>query len=230
MRTDPHHKPAPASAGISSQDPHRWAGRATAINRLKASPTARVTGPAAIRARSADTPTPRSANAVGMITGDRRTDGDRQAGGQKRRPHRARLPGVEQDPDREQRAGQWDRIHRAQPGPRRAGQQDLPVAAVRVVSAIRHRNRLALLRIGAGPLRAPATRPIRPAAPAARRRCPGNRGMRARSRRRSASGGTSARRRNSHQPRPARAAPIIGPTTRRIGLLAATPASSAPKV
>ncbi|CAG6908963.1 hypothetical protein PICSAR15_01629 [Mycobacterium avium subsp. paratuberculosis] len=46
----------------------------------------------------------------------------------------------------------------------------------------------------------------------------------------SASGGTSVRRRSSHHPSPASAAPTIGPSTRRIGLLAATPASSAPKL
>ena len=44
----------------------------------------------------------------------------------------------------------------------------------------------------------------------------------------SASGGTSVRRRSIHQPNPASAPPIIGPTARRTGLLPVTPASRVP--
>ncbi len=57
-----------------------------------------------------------------------------------------------------------------------------------------------------------------------------SRGTRSRRAMVSASGGTSVRRRSSHHPSAANAAPIIGPTTRRIGLLAATPASRVPKL
>ena len=42
--------------------------------------------------------------------------------------------------------------------------------------------------------------------------------------------GTRVRRRSSHQPKPASAPPIIGPTARRTGLEPVTPSSSDPKL
>jgi len=44
------------------------------------------------------------------------------------------------------------------------------------------------------------------------------------------SDGTGVRRLSSHQPRPASAPPIIGPSARRTGLAPVTPSSRVPKL